>query len=114
MSQMATTRHSANMSQMTVDMSISQASSNLDIPSDPVEAPAWHTLSGAEVCERLRTSSTGLAASEAARRLSTTGSNELAATDPASPWSLFVAQFRNVLIVILLIATALSALLGHG
>ncbi|MGH9390341.1 MAG: cation-translocating P-type ATPase, partial [Vicinamibacteria bacterium] len=31
-----------------------------------------------------------------------------------SPWSLLLEQFKNVLIVILLVATALSAFLGHG
>jgi Ca2+-transporting ATPase len=38
----------------------------------------------------------------------------LQAARGVSPWSLLAGQFRNVLIVILLAATALSALLGHG
>jgi Ca2+-transporting ATPase len=42
------------------------------------------------------------------------GTNELQATRRISPWTLLWAQFKNVLIVILLAATALSAVLGHG
>jgi len=42
------------------------------------------------------------------------GPNELEAAHRISPWTLLWAQFKNVLIVILLAATALSAVLGHG
>jgi Ca2+-transporting ATPase len=55
----------------------------------------------------------GLAAAEAARRLEAFGPNELQAARPVSPWQTLAAQFRNALIVILLVATALSAALGH-
>ncbi len=40
--------------------------------------------------------------------------NELQAAQPISPWTILLAQFKNVLIIVLLLATALSALLGHG
>jgi Ca2+-transporting ATPase len=66
-------------------------------------SPAWHSLTVAEAAARLRTSPDGLASEEARRRLGESGPNELLA-----------AQFRNVLIVILLVATALSAFLGHA
>jgi Ca2+-transporting ATPase len=42
------------------------------------------------------------------------GPNELQAARRISPWTILWAQFKNVLIVILLAATALSAVLGHG
>jgi Ca2+-transporting ATPase len=42
------------------------------------------------------------------------GPNELQARGRVSPWSILLEQFQNVLIVILLLATALSAFLGHG
>jgi Ca2+-transporting ATPase len=51
---------------------------------------------------------------EAARRLRQQGANELKSIELISPWSIFLAQFRNVLIAILLVATALSVFLGHG
>jgi Ca2+-transporting ATPase len=66
------------------------------------------------VCESLHTGADGLTASEAARRLVETGPNELRAAPHGSAWALLAAQFKNVLILILLVATALSALLGHA
>ena len=42
------------------------------------------------------------------------GPNELRAAHRISPWTILFQQFRNVLIVILLVATGLSAFLGHG
>jgi Ca2+-transporting ATPase len=51
---------------------------------------------------------------EATRRLAACGPNELEPPHRVSPWGLFCEQFKNVLIVILLVATALSAFLGHG
>jgi Ca2+-transporting ATPase len=55
-----------------------------------------------------------LNSAEAARRLEQHGPNELQAAIAVSPWSILLEQFKNVLIVILLIAVALSAFLGHG
>jgi Ca2+-transporting ATPase len=79
----------------------------------PGAAPAWHTLPAEEVIDRLRSSPGGLTADEARQRLAEHGPNELQETQRISPWTLLAAQFRNVLIVILLVATALSAFLGH-
>jgi Ca2+-transporting ATPase len=75
--------------------------------------PAWHTLTAVEACELLGSTPRGLASSEAQRRRAAVGPNELQASEPPSAWALLGAQFRNVLIVILLIATGLSAILGH-
>ncbi|HZO30073.1 MAG TPA: HAD-IC family P-type ATPase, partial [Chloroflexota bacterium] len=75
----------------------------------------WHQLDTTDVLERLGTdSTTGLTTVEAARRLAEHGPNELQAAHGVSPWEIFVAQLKNVLIIILIIAVALSALLGHG
>ena len=73
----------------------------------------WHTLSVNETLEMLRTSASGLASTEAERRLHRYGPNELHAVARASAWQTFAAQFKNVLIVILLGATFVSGLLGH-
>ncbi|NJC88590.1 MAG: cation-translocating P-type ATPase [Desulfuromonas sp.] len=83
------------------------------IDPEPPSSP-WHTLSSAETLDRLQTTPIGLAASEAARRLSEQGPNELRATRQVSPWSIFFAQLKNTMILILLVATGASALLGHG
>jgi len=76
--------------------------------------PAWHTLSVDDAVERLRSSTGGLTSDQARQRLAEYGPNELQAAQRISPWALLAAQFRNVLIVILLVATALSAFLGHA
>ncbi len=75
----------------------------------------WHALEIEEVLRRLGTdASTGLTAAEAGRRLAAYGPNKLQAAHRISPWAILLAQFKNVLILILLIATAVSAFLGHG
>ncbi|HEY5514152.1 MAG TPA: HAD-IC family P-type ATPase, partial [Geomonas sp.] len=79
------------------------------------DAPqSWHTLTVAQVCTLLATAPDGLTHAEAGRRLAYCGPNQLAAAHRISPWSIFLEQFKNVLIIILLIAAALSAFLGHG
>ncbi|HET9710587.1 MAG TPA: cation-translocating P-type ATPase [Pyrinomonadaceae bacterium] len=74
----------------------------------------WHTLTTEETFGRLKSSPPGLTAAEAARRLAEFGPNELQSAGRVSPWTILLEQFKNVLIVILLLATALSAFLGHG
>ncbi|MEK9164337.1 MAG: cation-transporting P-type ATPase, partial [Chloroflexota bacterium] len=76
--------------------------------------PLWHTLSTETVFARLKSTPAGLTAAEAVQRLAEHGPNELQAAHRISPWALLFEQFKNVLIVILLVATALSAFLGHG
>ena len=76
--------------------------------------PVWHTLPIVSVFSHLRSTAAGLTGTEAAQRLDEYGSNELQAAHRISPWSLLIEQFKNVLIIILLIAIVLSAILGHG
>lgn len=77
-------------------------------------APPWHALPVEAVLDRLASRPDGLTAAEAEARLAKYGPNELAAAGGTSAWSILAAQFKNVLIVILLVATALSAVLSHG
>jgi len=81
-------------------------------PGNP--APPWHVLSAEAALERLKSSPAGLSQSEAARRLAEYGPNELQAAHRIVPWKILLEQVKNVLIIILLVATALSAFLGHG
>ena len=75
----------------------------------------WHSLAVEEVAERLETSAEdGLGREEAARRLEEHGPNELRAARAVPPWKLLLDQFRNVLIMILLVAVGLSIVLGHA
>ncbi len=87
------------------------------LPEKPVNAEQgthWHTLTVEESFARLKSTARGLTAAEAAGRLEEVGPNELQAAGLVSPWTILLEQFKNVLIVILLFATALSAFLGHG
>ena len=81
----------------------------------PRAASSWHGLEVDDVAARLdSTASSGLSRREAARRLAEYGPNEIAAARTTSPWRLLLDQFRNVLILILLVAVGLSAVLGHA
>ncbi len=83
-------------------------------PPLPQSPPPWHSLPAEEIFLRLASSPAGLTGDEAARRLSAHGPNELQAGRTVSPWAIFFAQFKNVLIVILLFATVFSAFLGDA
>lgn len=75
---------------------------------------AWHSISVADVAAQLGTSpASGLTDREAGHRLAEVGPNELRATKGVPAWRLLLDQFRNVLILILLVAVAMSAVLGH-
>ena len=77
-------------------------------------AQAWHAREAAEVATQLETDlRKGLSSTEATRRLGTYGPNELTKEKGVTPLMLFVNQFKNLLIIILLIAIALSALVGE-
>ena len=77
-------------------------------------SPAWHQQDAAEALRHFGSApDRGLSTAEARRRLSEYGANELAESRRASPWGILAEQFKNVLIIILLVAVALSAFLGH-
>ena len=77
-------------------------------------AECWHSLTLEETLEKLGSALEGLSSAEAAVRLKTYGHNLITAELRISPIKLLFQQFQNVLIIILLIATALSAFLGHS
>ena len=88
--------------------------SRLGVP-EQLPPARWHSLDLDEVSDALGTSpETGLSGEDAARHLTEFGPNELEAAQRASPWSLLLDQVKNILIIILLIAVALSAVLGHA
>jgi len=60
------------------------------------------------------TADRGLSKAEASRRLMEHGPNELQAARRISPWAILFEQFKNILVLILLIAVVLSAFLGHS
>ncbi|PWH13907.1 MAG: ATPase [Anaerolineae bacterium] len=74
----------------------------------------WHTLSIQETFSQLESGPNGLTHAEAQKRLSQYGLNELQASHRTSAWEILLEQFKNILILILLGATAISLFLGHG
>jgi Ca2+-transporting ATPase len=71
-------------------------------------------MSPEEVARRLGTDlQRGLSQEEAARRLEQLGPNELAEKPRPSMWALLLSQFNNFLIIILLVASVISILLGE-
>jgi len=73
----------------------------------------WHNLEISDVYTSLDSEREGLSQGEAQRRLAQFGPNELAEKKKISPWIIFLEQFKNFLIIILLIAAALSAIMGE-
>ena len=79
------------------------------------DAEAWHTLSADEVAKRVRTEPTrGLSSGEASRRLEQYGFNALAEEPGRSPLAIVVDQFRSLIVVLLLAATAVALALGEA
>jgi P-type Ca2+ transporter type 2C len=77
----------------------------------------WHSLGPGEVIESLSSSLDGLTRAEVERRLGQFGPNELVEKEKTRPWVLFLEQFKDFLIIILLAAAAISgvlALTGQG
>jgi P-type Ca2+ transporter type 2C len=76
---------------------------------------AWHAIDIAELAQLLEGSlATGLTSQQAKSRLTAIGRNHLAGQVPRSPWWLFLAQFKSILILILVGAALLAALIGNG
>ncbi|MBM4443819.1 MAG: cation-translocating P-type ATPase [Chloroflexi bacterium] len=72
----------------------------------------WHNLTVAETLDRTASRLEGLRREEAQRRLVEYGPNEMQREKKASPWRMFLGQFKSVLIIILLVAAAISAVLA--
>ena len=74
----------------------------------------WHARPLAEVAAALRTDpDRGLDAAEAARRLAADGANELRREESTSPLVIFAAQFRSLVVWVLIGAAAVSIALGE-
>ncbi|NYT01420.1 MAG: cation-translocating P-type ATPase [Methanosarcinales archaeon] len=73
----------------------------------------WHSLDPGKALESLRSSPEGLSSPEAARRLGETGPNELASLYKPSPARIFLRQFENYMVLVLLAASAISWFSGE-
>ena len=77
------------------------------------EPNVWHNLSIDNVLKSLESTQDGLSSVEAQKRLIAFGKNQLIAQKPVSSWRLLLEQFKNILMITLLLATVVSAFLGH-
>lgn len=74
----------------------------------------WHKLSANQTLELLEGDAEhGLSDGEAQARLEKFGPNELVDRGIKSPWKILLEQFSETMVVILIIATIISALLGE-
>src|SRR5262245_19708238 len=87
--------------------------SKLASPDRVAEAVPWHALAVPEALDRLGTSPAGLSSEEAARRLAERGRNELRQPDPIRPLALLAAQFRSLIVGLLIAAAVTSGLFGE-
>lgn len=74
----------------------------------------WYRMSADAVIAELDTNpETGLSSAEAARRLEQYGPNELVEKGAKSPWAILLDQFKDTMVIVLIIAALVSALLGE-
>ena len=74
----------------------------------------WHSEPAAAALEQLQSSTQGLSADEAVRRLEADGPNRLPAPKPRSLFARVFAQFNNLLIYVLLASALVTILLRHA
>ncbi|MGV3658201.1 MAG: calcium-translocating P-type ATPase, PMCA-type [Chitinophagaceae bacterium] len=72
----------------------------------------WYRQTTDGVLQKLQTTAKGLDAAETQKRLQQYGPNELVEKKPISPVAIFLAQFKDLMIIILIIAAIISGLLG--
>jgi len=73
----------------------------------------WHSLEAEEVLERLGVSKDkGLELAEVEIRLQTYGLNQLKEAPPTTIWQMLWEQFRDFVVMLLIVASVVSALLG--
>jgi len=76
------------------------------------KVPAWHLLSAEETRTRLDVGETGLGNGEVQARRQRYGTNELVEGERRGPLAMFLAQFTDLLIIILLAAALISGFVG--
>jgi Ca2+-transporting ATPase len=88
-------------------------SSTMGAGSEELTEEKWHLQEPEAVLRALRTLASGLDAAEVERRQGQVGPNEFTVEEALSVPKLFLAQFKNALILILLAATVISAAIGN-
>jgi calcium-translocating P-type ATPase len=73
----------------------------------------YYRHSAEETLQDVQSSIDGLTTSEAAKRLETEGYNELKGKAATPIWKLFIENFKDPMVIVLLIAAAVQIVLGH-
>jgi len=73
----------------------------------------WHSLAAADCLKLLDSSPSGLTAAEVQERRDKVGWNQLVEGEKVSLLTIFFNQFRDFMIIVLLVATLISGLLGE-
>ena len=74
---------------------------------------AWHTMDKEAVLQALKSSPNGLSSEEAKRRLSEYGYNELKEKKRKTALQMFLEGFKDVFILLLIVATIFSVIIGY-
>ncbi|MBT8145228.1 MAG: hypothetical protein KJN90_00155, partial [Gammaproteobacteria bacterium] len=77
------------------------------------ESISWHSLSTDQALTALDTTTEGLAQSEAEARLQQYGPNVIPESPPTNLLAVYLDQFKNAFIYLLLIAAGISIFLGE-
>ncbi|MEW6459024.1 MAG: cation-translocating P-type ATPase [Bacillota bacterium] len=72
----------------------------------------WHCLSSEETLRELKTSQKGLTSDEARKRLAVYGRNELEEKKKRTPLMMALDQFKDFLIIVLIIAAVIAGVVG--
>ncbi|NLN49495.1 MAG: ATPase, partial [Clostridiales bacterium] len=73
----------------------------------------YHTLPIEDVKAKLRTADSGLSEAEVVLRREQFGKNQLQESKKKTLGGMFIAQFRDVMIIVLLVAAAIAGFLGE-
>ena len=74
---------------------------------------AWHSMKEEEVLEVLKSSKNGLTNDEARKRLAEYGPNELKEVKKRGLLKMFLDEFKDVFVLLLIVATIFSAFIGY-
>lgn len=72
----------------------------------------WHTSDTNKIFDELKTRPEGISAAEAGTRLQQYGRNELQEKKKRAPWVMFLLQFKDMMILILMAAAIVSGVAG--
>jgi len=75
--------------------------------------PQWHSMEKEKLLESLKATEAGLSTEEAERRLQEFGPNELIERKGVTPLQIFLGQFKDIFVIMLLIAIGISVAINE-